>query len=411
MARKSDGDLQLPTPWLEVTAPWKDDHQKSVLAWLPIPSLRHWKPDLVPEENHAPNPWWHFKSRGHRSACPVLWWPSSIAWMTHHRISSTALWRPARMWLSFFPWYTQSLHWNPNRPSSDASINRSPMWSLRNPCLAGDVRLLKAGHLHIQGMGWQESCDFSANTPEQWSGTDFMRQPPRPTQILFWIEWSSPAIMSENITLCPFVFLSFSPDGLCCRHLARPQSCSPTAGTNLFLASSWRMKVTHVTLLKQIIQPSLPLKSYPSFKAHLTSSLFLDYPNWWWAVEMSLIPTCLWVWSVLSCFSLHADSHGVSNVHAPFWKALGKKIPWMGPWYHDAMQAVTVISEQGMKGPWASSQKTACLSAVSKKLCCIWSPSGVFSGILLASLLINWPIKKRDTHRWRYTGSIRRYMR
>lgn len=233
MARKSDGDLQLPTPWLEVTAPWKDDHQKSVLAWLPIPSLRHWKPDLVPEENHAPNPWWHFKSRGHRSACPVLWWPSSIAWMTHHRISSTALWRPARMWLSFFPWYTQSLHWNPNRPSSDASINRSPMWSLRNPCLAGDVRLLKAGHLHIQGMGWQESCDFSANTPEQWSGTDFMRQPPRPTQILFWIEWSSPAIMSENITLCPFVFLSFSPDGPCCRHLARPQSCSPTAGTNL----------------------------------------------------------------------------------------------------------------------------------------------------------------------------------
>lgn len=148
------------------------------------------------------------------------------------------------------------------------------------------------------------------------------------------VGWSSPAIISVNITLCPFVFLSFSPDGPCCHHLARPRSCSSTAGTNLFLASSWRMKVTDVTLLKQIIQPSLPLKSYPSFKAHLTSSLFLDYPNWWWAVEMSLIPTRLWVWSVLSCFSLHADSHGVSNVHAPFWKALGKKSP---EWGHDTV--------------------------------------------------------------------------
>lgn len=68
-----------------------------------------------------------------------------------------------------------------------------------------------------------------------------------------------------------------------CCHLAHPRLFSPTTGTNLFVASSWRMKVNHINL-KQIFRPSLPLKSYPSFKAPLTSYLFLDYPNWLCAV-------------------------------------------------------------------------------------------------------------------------------
>lgn len=81
------------------------------------------------QETTVFQPWWHFKNGRHCSACPVLGWPSSVAWMTHHRISSTAPWHPAGMSFSFFPWYTSSPHHRASTVSPDASVNKSHVWS------------------------------------------------------------------------------------------------------------------------------------------------------------------------------------------------------------------------------------------------------------------------------------------
>lgn len=94
-------------------------------------------------------PWWHFESGRHCSACLVLGWPSSVAWMTHHRISSTAPWRPAGRPFSFFPWFTSAPHHRASTVSPDASVNKSHEWSYRNLCPARDSRVAKAYQLHV----------------------------------------------------------------------------------------------------------------------------------------------------------------------------------------------------------------------------------------------------------------------
>lgn len=168
----------LPRPQLDVTSMkrWSSE-ACSCLADHSIPeTLETWSGS---RRKLCSQPWWHFKNRGHCLACPVLWWPSSIVWMTHHRISSTVFWRPAGMSFSFFPWYTVTASQSKQSVQRCLCKHESHVKLKESVFSQGQRSSWGVSSSHM-GCGLMSVTWFPAKMPEQcWDWSH--EQPPRPT--------------------------------------------------------------------------------------------------------------------------------------------------------------------------------------------------------------------------------------
>lgn len=159
------------------------------------------------------------------------------------------------------------------------------MGSLRNPCSARDIRVPKASHPHIQRPGYWESYDFLPTHPGSDQGQTSCGSHqglPRYCSSSPQILWSRVKFSSYYIRKHYSLSISLSPwasPSLVFNATTLPSLVIRPNHWQIFLASSWRMKATHVNLLKQIIWPSLPVEILPFFWSYLTSYLFLGYPS------------------------------------------------------------------------------------------------------------------------------------
>lgn len=175
---------------------------------------------------------------------------------------------------------------------------------------------------------------------------------------------SSPAIVSENNTLSPFLhLLGFSQFDLWCHHLAQPWSSQPKhrhKPLSLFPLKNeghpYQLPETTHSTLSACWNPTHPLRSISPATSPGLSQLGMS----------SLTPVPQVIWSILVCSSSHFDLHVVINVCVPFGRLLenplngAKGLP-------DAKWAVTIVSVQGMQREMSTFWKISCLSVVSKK--------------------------------------------
>lgn len=285
--------------------------------------------------------WWHFKNRGQRSACPVLWWPSSVSWMTHHRISSTAPWRPAGIPLSFFPWYTV-MALQSKRVSSDASVNMSHVkW--KESIFSRGLQSSEAYHLYIWGPGWWESRGFlprclssvQGGLPEEVLQLLYQKTIPSPH---FFTSWASLSLIFGH-------------------HLARPWSSQPKhrhEPLSLFPLKNeghpyQPPETTHSTL-SACWNPTHPLRSISPATSPGLSQLGMS----------SLTPVPQVIWSIPVCSSSHFDLHVVINVLVPFGRL--SENPLNGPkGLPDAKWAVTIVSVPGKRREMSTFWEISCL--------------------------------------------------